>query len=213
MSYSAARIWLAGVATLPSELLTTCDPALWEAELQARNLLHKDEWGAKADLGTAVHNALEALCGGTVPALSDFPVGVRPYVQGVCAWFADNDPEVVETELLVASREHAYAGRFDLLYRQNGQLVLADLKTSKEVRAQYLIQLAAYALAMGECGYGHPDRMEVIHAKPDGSYSVVESTALASDFLDILAAYRAFNANKDALKAKPGDHVLGKRAA
>jgi hypothetical protein len=89
--------------------------------------------GREGRLGTAVHDALEHLCAGTVPSLADFDAGVRPYIKAICAWFADNDPHVLHTEMLVGSREWKYAGRFDLLYEQNGKRVLADLKTSAKV--------------------------------------------------------------------------------
>jgi predicted RecB family nuclease len=108
---------------------------------------------------------------------------------------------VVEQEMMVGSKEWGFAGRFDLLYYQNGQLVLGDLKTSKTVQPTHLVQLAAYRLALAECGYEYPvERMEVIWAKPDGSYQVVESKALAGDFLNILAAYRSYNEQQTYLK-------------
>lgn len=197
MAYAAGRIWLAGACHLMDTLtVVPADPAELEAELKKRKLLHTDVWGAKADLGTAVHDALEKLCASTVPVLADYEAEVRPYIKAICAWFVDNNPEVIDTEFLVASREWTYAGRFDLLYEQNGQRVLADLKTSKEIRPAYLIQLAGYSLALEECGYPPVDRMEVIWAKPDGSYSVIESHATHQDFLNQLNAYRSYNTHK-----------------
>lgn len=201
MAYSAGRIWLAGICQLVADgqRFDWHDPETAEAVLKDHKLLHIHKWGSKTDLGSATHDALEALCEGTVPTLPDDDT--RPYIQALCAWYSDNDPHVVHSELMVGSAVHGYAGRFDLLYEQNDQLVLADLKTSRDVQPTHLIQLAAYALAMGECGYGYPNRLEVIHARPDGSYTVTPSTAVAKDFLDILAAYRAYHVNKDALKA------------
>lgn len=201
MAWSAARIWLSGAATLPEAVLMARDPKRWEAELSGAKLLHHHKWGDKANLGTSTHNALELLCAGVVPTLASFPEEERPYIKAICAWFVDNDPQVVEQEMMVGSKAHGFAGRFDLLYHQSGQLVLGDLKTSKSVQPTHLVQLAAYALALEECGYEYPvERMEVIHAKPDGSYTVVESKAKPKDFLNILAAYRSYNSQQSYLK-------------
>lgn len=203
MAWSAARIWLEGACSLVGKHRVDWDDvAAVEAELKSRKLLHIHKWGDKADLGTSIHSALELLCDGTVPVLASFPEEERPYIRAICGWYADNDPVVIEQEMMVGSKVHGFAGRFDLLYRQGGQLVLGDLKTSKTVQPTHLVQLAAYRLALAECGYGYGvDRMEVIHARPDGSYGVIESKAIGGDFLNILAAYRSYNSNKDDLKA------------
>ena len=209
MAWSAARIWLAGVCELldgwdsPSvSPFNFSSPDDMEAQLKSRKLLHIHKWGDKADLGTSTHNALELLCDGTVPVLASFEEVERPYIQAICSWYADNDPQVVEQEMMVGSLVHGFAGRFDLLYHQDGKLVLGDLKTSARVQPTHLVQLAAYRMALAECGYEYPiDRMEVIWAKPDGSYTVIESKATDEDFLNILAAYRSFNSQQSYLKA------------
>lgn len=203
MAWKAGRIWRDGICELVNRQVDMPwdDPEMVEELLKRSRLRHTDQWDDKADLGTLVHTVLESLCANTVPTLSDFDTDVQPYVRAVCGWYADNDPHVLDTEFLVASREYKFAGRFDLLYEQNGQRVLADLKTSKAVYPSHLIQLAGYSLALEECGYAPVDRMEVIWAKPDGSYKVVDSKATHRDFLNHLAAYCSFNTNKDYLEA------------
>lgn len=201
MAYAAGRIWLQGACLLVGKHRLDWDnPQAVEAELKERKLLHTDVWGAKADLGTAVHDALEHLCAGTVPSLGNYDAEVRPYIKAICAWFADNDPHVLHTEMLVGSREWKYAGRFDLLYEQNGKRVLADLKTSAKVRPGALIQLAGYSLALEECGYPPVDRKEVIWAKPDGHHKVIESSATHQDFINHIRAYTSFNTHKNLLE-------------
>lgn len=205
VAWSAARIWLKGTCELlnvtGSDYTELLDPERLEADLKARKLLHTDVWGDKTDLGSTIHACLEALAADEVPALSTFADDERPYAKAVMDWWSDHDPKVIHTELLVGSRLHGVSGRFDLLYEDaQGQTVLADLKTAASVRPAYAIQLAGYAGCMEECGYGTPDRMEIVHVKPDASYSVVESHAKFEDFLAILDAHRAFHAVKADMK-------------
>jgi hypothetical protein len=69
-----------------------------------------------AERGTAVHEALRAYCSdGKVPALGEFSEGVRGYVQGLCAWLIDAEPEPIITERIVGSPTHGFAGRLDLI--------------------------------------------------------------------------------------------------
>lgn len=200
MAYKAFQIGLLGVCEIIRGGEWKADPKWFETELKARKLTHQDVWSEKADLGTTIHKALENLCEGNVPKLSDYPTDEQPYIKAICGWFADHDPSVLHQEMLVASRVYGYAGRFDLLYERNGQTVLADLKTAKDIRPSHLIQLAGYSLAMEECGYDRPDRLEVIWAKPDGSYKVFESGATHQQFIHNLNALRGYRAHKQHLE-------------
>lgn len=60
------------------------------------------------------------------------------------------EPLYVEHSLI--SREHRYAGTFDLLAEIEGKRVLIDLKTSKELWSEYKLQLGAYYLLCEENG-------------------------------------------------------------
>lgn len=66
-------------------------------------------------------------------------------------------------ELFVKNTDVGYAGQFDLLYVDDGDVVLADLKTSKRVYDKHLIQCVAYKHAVNIA----VDRMEVIRLNPD----------------------------------------------
>src|ERR1039458_4786759 len=63
---------------------------------------------AGAERGTAIHDALEIYCtDGTVPGLGDFPETSRGFVQGLCMWLIDADPQPIITEQIVGrSEEH-----------------------------------------------------------------------------------------------------------
>jgi len=76
-----------------------------------------------------------------------------------------NFDTVIDIETYVANTDIGYAGQFDLLYQdgENGDTVLADLKTSKYCYEKHLLQLVAYKRAVPLA----IDRMEVIRLNPD----------------------------------------------
>jgi hypothetical protein len=107
-----------------------------------------------AELGTAVHAWLEAVdVGQILPA--DVPPQFQPYVTSyrrVLARYGMTPvPEYVERVVLNDSGEETIAGTLDRVVRlPNGELVLADVKTSKTLEYGYLshaVQLALYGHA------------------------------------------------------------------
>jgi RecB family exonuclease len=130
-----------------------------------------------------------------MPELSDFPVEDRGYVQALVSWWLDQEPEFVAMEQIVASKQHRYAGRFDMLYRlPSGELVLGDLKTGKDVRPdKHYRQLMAYRIAWLEMGGEAPQRLQVVNARKDGTYVVGEATGKVTEqsWLATVAQYRA----------------------
>jgi len=90
----------------------------------------------------------------------------------------------LDVELFVLNREIGYAGQFDLLYadEDTGEVVLADIKTSKRVYDKHLIQLSAYAYAVDIA----VDRMEVLRLNPDGeTWEVSNSNEWIEDRADL----------------------------
>jgi len=75
-----------------------------------------------------------------------------------------NIKKFLDVECYVKNMQIGYAGQFDLLYLDSsGDVVLADLKTSKAVYDKYKIQLTAYKHAINL----DIDRLEVIRIHPD----------------------------------------------
>jgi hypothetical protein len=175
---------------------TLLEMATLELKLSTNHV--KEDAGER---GTIIHNAMEQL--GLGADIDDIVDGVpeehRGYVEGMCDWWLDHEPEFLEQEIIVASRTHQYAGRFDFVVRYRsgphaGQIVLGDLKTSKRVYRSHLVQLDAYDLAYEEMGLEPPgwrdanghapiiagdwagfDARQVIHVTPTGGYQIVTS--------------------------------------
>lgn len=106
----------------------------------------KDE---SAATGTTVHDWIEQHHGDILGAPDpDDPTAVAPW-RAFVAWWRTAGFEVVATERMCIDKKGRYAGRFDLLLRdQRGELWIGDIKTSNSVYAEHVLQCAAYASAI-----------------------------------------------------------------
>lgn len=143
-----------------------------------------------ADRGVAVHKALERLMEGEVPDPREFPKEDRGYVAALNGWYTDTEPELLAKEVLVGSRVHGFAGRFDLHAQLNGRTARLDLKTGKGIYPEHHLQIEAYELAAVECGYDASDVRLILRLGSGGAYEVQESYAKPEQFLSVLAAFR-----------------------
>ena len=106
--------------------------------------------------GTQVHEACEQLIlGNEVSWIDDY--GRAKYSQIVWEMilkFADfwktYKPELISSEEFVWSDQHKYAGTADIVCKMNGEIWLLDIKTSNSIHKSYDLQLASYAVALGE---------------------------------------------------------------
>lgn len=200
-------------AAPPPEIAHFIDPPYAEQivdQLSARKLTVHHVRDKAADRGTSVHKALEAFAeSGVVPDPKFYPENEQGYVAGLVAFINDAHPNTLSSELMVASAEHGFAGRFDWLAGLDfaGDVVvktypkkkpvraavsggwLIDLKTSKGVYSSYKLQTAGYEGALIECGYPAPDHKGILRVTEDGRYELVESHATFDDFLAVLKTY------------------------
>jgi hypothetical protein len=161
----------------------------------------RDVRDAASTRGTSIHKAAEHLANtGEAPRLGSFPEGHQGYVQALASWWLAERPKVIATEVIVASLEFRFAGRFDLLAEIGGRRTLVDFKTSGAVHPKEMFaQLEAYEGASIECGYPPTDERLIVRLGEDGTFEVAESCASYSDFLAIKAAF-------DACKRIEADH-------
>jgi hypothetical protein len=184
------------------------------------------------DRGTRAHNAFEAWAGlGEIPDISDWPLEEQGYGRALLAFIADVGDGIVfdELEVMVGSKEHGFAGRFDArgyttkelrlvtsaLTTKNeirkrgpkyttvpaGIKLLGDVKTSKGIYGTHLLQLEGYEGASIEAGYEPTDARVVIHLTMHGLYEFKRARATYEDFLAILHTYHALQRVEEALKA------------
>jgi hypothetical protein len=179
-------------------------------------------WKRARERGDIAHDMLLALIrDGKVPSLADYPADLQPWISAGLKFVRDFRPKPIATEYLVASTEHGFAGRGDLLCElQDGRIARVDYKTVSawsylplrkdeeapgRLRPPYdenLIALAGYELAAVESGYLESDVRMVVRLGPDGECSVTESHATEKVFL---AALTAYNEKKFLTKARPAE--------
>jgi hypothetical protein len=165
------------------------------------------------DRGMAVHDALEGWATtGLLPDVGMYSPTEAGYVKGLRQFLIDADPLPLASEVMVASREHGYAGRYDLrlaiskprdivarCYPKNPPKIrrlpvgeiLADLKSSKGVYDSHPRQLEAYEEASIESGYEPTMARGILHVLDTGQYEFVRSWANFSDFLAVLYVWQS----------------------
>jgi hypothetical protein len=110
--------------------------------------------------GSRVHWAVEALLNGVEvkmdsefnnPETNQLEQLTFEEYNAVCtfkAWWDDlnakHDVEIVEVEYTIWNEKEGFAGTVDLLLRVDGQYVIIDLKTSKQVHLAHMLQVSAY---------------------------------------------------------------------
>ena len=103
---------------------------------------------AAADLGTRVHDAIDAFVLGKDPVLDEeTTVGFTNFVN----WLSSENIRIISGDIPVASPQWGFGGRLDAVgVNDKDQIVILDWKTSNALRAEYPLQVAAYAIAFQE---------------------------------------------------------------
>lgn len=205
---SESGLWAMGEHQWEAATVKNVVPLLTKNKLTVNHV--RDKAG---DRGQTVHDALEKWVEDrTMPVPEFYPETEQGYVRGLLAFLGDlGEVKTAEGEVMVASVEHLFAGRYDLeavLHESNlvtkiaspggkraevrqtfSGRTLLDLKTSKGVYTTHHLQLAAYEGARLECGYPKTQQQLVVHVSDDGTYEAVPSRATFEDFLAVLAVY------------------------
>lgn len=179
---------------------------------------------AKADLGTAVHEATEAyVLGKPMPKA---PAVIKPRMAAFEKFLEDWAPEYQEgmTEATVFNRAEKYAGTLDAIVTIAGRPLVMDIKTGgKAIYPETALQLAAYRHAEF---IGAPDGSEVempdvdgcvaLHLPDAGGYSLIECRAdeeVYRAFLYVREVFRwTSETQKTALLGPFGVTLLGEAA-
>lgn len=191
----AERLTVGGVIELGQlrgwEHLARLGPESMLKEMHALGARYYQSRDAAADRGTSVHKAFEELSEGKVPKLTDWPYEQRGYIQAIAKWWSEYNPDVIASEVMVASWDYQYAGRMDLLARLAGEVVVIDLKTSRAIRDSHHFQTAGYRLAARESGHGACEHGWILRVADDGTFEFVCSHATTRQFKNLMASYQS----------------------
>ncbi len=151
----------------------------------------------RIDLGTAVHEACEAYMKGE--ATTEWPPDIQKYMENFVNFLQEWKPTFQASEITVYSRQHKYAGTFDLLMWFGNELVLLDIKTGeKGPWPEAALQLTAYARADFMDGGGVEiempkiDRAFVLKVRPRG-YKLIPARIDDEMFKGFLAARELYD--------------------
>jgi hypothetical protein len=173
----------------------------------AYDMLKRSPWRKTekaADLGTAVHEAVEAHL--KQRPMPTWPLPIRPRMEAFVRFMDDYQPHVEMAEQAVFNRTERYAGTLDLVLgltlpgADAPGVYETDTKSGKDVYPDMGLQLAAYRHSEF-CGL--PDGSErpmpatdgglILHLSTDGSYRLVEMRCddqVFRSFLYIREVYR-----------------------
>ena len=122
---------------------------------------------AKAEKGTAVHEAIEFhIAYGAI----DCPPELMGYFDAYLSWRDDYLPQIIMSEQATYHPALLYAGTMDLLAEIGGRTVLIDVKTTAQINDMLTtVQLEAYERAAEQHGIT-VDEKAVLQLMPDGRY-------------------------------------------
>lgn len=147
------------------------------ALLRQARLTFRDRTSDAADRGRATHKALEDWINERrIPEPGNYPAHWRGFVRSLAAFLVSQRPEFLESERIVGSVKHGYAGACDTVAVVRGPSrgrIRLDLKTSKAVYpSSHYRQLAGYELADVEGGSEPTNAQGVVRLGDDGSWEV-----------------------------------------
>ena len=128
------------------------------------------------NVGTCTHYLIQCHINGVKPDLSGFTSDqIEKAETGFLAfleWEKGAQLTYEHIELPVVSEKYCYGGTIDMIARKDGELWLCDIKTSRSIYSEHIIQLAAYYRAYVEQEQKQLHKFLLLHiGKNDGSFA------------------------------------------
>lgn len=161
----------------------------------------RDARQTAADIGSAVHAALEAFLSGQEPTPAPMPTewenrAVANAVAAGRAILGKHRIEPIGVEMRLWSPEHGFIGTCDVMAKVDGQLTVIDYKTGKSAEyLEYRLQTSAYAQAYAAATGQPVDLRWVLRVGKDGTlkqsrYTAQQQPADFETFKHIHATWR-----------------------
>lgn len=157
----------------------------YEALLETAKTAHKTKSNKALDSGALAHDIVEErikswIKGEEHIVRSSSNLEVVNAVKAFMAWTKEHEITWHDSEVVVGSREHKFAGTMDALATIDGELTLVDFKTSKDIYPENFLQTAAYQICLEEQGVV-PERRMVIRLPKDGKPVSVQVDTIPYD--------------------------------
>lgn len=170
-------------------------PRVTKADLESASNEYKYRRDSGASTGTEAHALVEQFLKGVSIDSSVATQEARNAYKAFIDWYRKAEPEVINVEEVIYSKDLQYAGTYDCMLRIDGKVYLCDLKTTNASRrapdgvyAENFIQLGAYAMAheeqrvYEEANGGTKlvpiEGLMVISAKKDGVLNIITNDDL-----------------------------------
>jgi len=160
--YNSKKTELPSVTTLIGRYMNKPYLALWARDLMRdHGIDFENETRIATNIGTMAHEMIEFDLLGlpTKTYVNRDSDQVKHALIAYSAWEKWKEintiDEVIATEAKLVSEEHSFGGTIDVVLKMNDKITLLDLKTSKTISVEYLIQVAAYGKLWNE---NFPDR-------------------------------------------------------
>lgn len=198
--------WSARMAT--EHVMGCIEPGVAYDEVQLSTIFEgakKAHWQKKkdaGDIGMLMHNWIENYINGENPGM---PVNemLKEGVDNFLAWVKINDVKFLKAEEPIYSRKFKYAGIMDFICTIDGKLYVGDIKTSKGIYPEYLLQTSAYRYAREE-EYPKEEYVGqvIVRVGKDGSFetAIVEDTALYQEMVKAFIAAMRLQGTMEKLK-------------
>lgn len=145
------------------EQITTLD--VEEAAKEPRRIKE-----AAADIGTRIHEWINQWLESKNPEIPD-DEKVRNGITAFLEFQKKNKVKWLESEKVVYSKKHDFAGFLDAVGKMGNKLVLIDFKSSNGIYPEYALQVAGYQIAYEEETKKKIDkRMLIRFGKNDGTF-------------------------------------------
>lgn len=147
----------------------------WAWEMGRDGKDYRAERDAAANSGTLAHSAVDAHIHSrpfTWPELGEVTARAMKSFDAYLEWAHQTDLKVTHTEMPLVSERYRFGGTFDAILVK-GKRAMGDWKTSNGIYAEYLAQVAAYAILWEE---NFPDQ------PIDGGYHLLRFDKEYGDF-------------------------------
>lgn len=158
-----------------------------------------------ASKGNCVHKVIEGFLKGVEPYLGLFSRDQRLFadraLESFKAWSSGRDLEFIHAEHTVISETYKYGGQIDVVVCESGRLLIVDLKTTKSLWPNHLIQISAYAAAYSEQEGIPVDQCHILRLDKAGSGygKMLLTPKQVSDSFEVFTHLRAIHEFKDEL--------------
>lgn len=127
-------------------LLDNYKEGITEDMIHESCIIHETRLKEAASIGDEVHKWIEKYIGkenSEMPKTKEAQIGIAAFMD----WVDANKVKFISSERLIYSKKHDYVGKMDIEAKVKGKLCLIDIKTSNDLRNDYLLQTAAYTKA------------------------------------------------------------------